>query len=418
MKVVLLGGSSASTPELFRCLAACSPVPPLQLCLVGRSREHLNPVMRAAGILSAGVPIMLQAASFERSELDAALCGADLVLIQIRCGGYQGRHIDETFPLQYGLCGDEGLGPGGLSAAWRAWPAMHEIISTIASVCPQATVVVLSSPVTLFVRAARRLHPALETFGICELPWTTLQDLAGLLDAEATAIDFDYIGVNHLGWFSRLEYESRDLLEEYAARPDCAAKWPSAELVSSCRAFPTKYLRLHYDRGKVLEEQRRLAISRAQSLARISLDAYRSFQSGNRSEILAALAHRPAPWYRHAVVPLLVAHSRRDTPIPLFLTSPNDANETAFPREDVLEIPTYVSAVSLCPKPCREPPPSQVLQTMNSFVAYERTATEALIQQSPERLRDALEMHPWVGRPELAAVLAADITARTQVSAN
>jgi len=418
MKIVLLGGSSASTPELFRCLAACASVPPLQFCLVGRSREHLAPVIRAARILSAEVPIMLQAASFEHSELGSALCEADLVLIQIRSGGYEGRHIDETFPLQYGLCGDEGLGPGGLSAAWRAWPAMHEIISTVASVCPRAAVFMLSSPVTLFVRAARRLYPALETFGICELPWTTLRDLATLLDAEATAIDFDYIGVNHLGWFSRLQYESRDLLEEYAARPCSAAKWPSPELVGSCRAFPTKYLRLHYDRQKVLQEQRGLAISRAQSLAGISLESYRAFQSGNKRAILAALAARPAPWYRHAVVPLLLAHSRSATPIPLFLTSPNGANETAFPREDVLEIPTYVSAVRFLPRPCRQPPPRQVLQTMNSFVAYERTATEALIQQCPERLRDALEMHPWVGSSGLAAALAADITARPQVEAH
>lgn len=414
MKIVLLGGSSPSTPELFRCLAGCPPMPPLKFCLVGRSREHLNRVLRAVHIISAEIPFMLEASSFEPSELTSALRGADLVLIQIRCGGYQGRHFDETFPLRYGLCGDEGLGPGGLSAAWRGWPTMNYILSTIASVCPQTSVVMLSSPVTLFVRAARRLYPALNTFGICELPWTTLQDFATNLDAEASDIDFDYFGVNHLGWFCRLEYNSRDLLEEYKARLSLNAKWPSPELVSSCRAFPTKYLRLHYERQEVFREQRLSRISRAQILARTSSELYSAFHSGNKSEILEALEQRPAPWYQHAVVLLLLAFSRTDIGIPLFLTSPNGTYGSGFRPDDVLEIPTYISAGKFVPRPCRQPPSSHVLQTMSSFMVYERTATEALIQQCAALASNALEMHPWVESRQLAAALAAEIAAQPE----
>jgi 6-phospho-beta-glucosidase len=393
-------------------------MPPLEFRLVGRSNEHLAAVVRAARILSAEMAPMLEISSFAHSQLASALDQADLVLIQIRFGGYEGRHFDETFPLRFGLCGDEGLGPGGLSAAWRGWPAMQQVISTIASVCPQAMVLVLSSPVTLFVRAARRLYPKLNTFGICELPWTTLQGIATQLDAEATAIDFDYLGVNHLGWFSRLDYESCDLLQEYATRPCSSATWPSPEFVGSRGTLPTKYLRLHYDQKKVLDEQRRLPTSRAEVLTRVRKDSYRSFQSGNKAEIRHALEQRPAPWYQHAVVPLLLACSRPDTRVPLFLTLPNGTCETGFRPDDVLEIPTYVSAGDFLPKPCRRPPPSHVRETLNRFVAYERTATEALIQRRPEQIRDALERHPWVGTSALAAAVAAEITTQPQVEAH
>jgi 6-phospho-beta-glucosidase len=417
MKVVILGGSSASTPVLFRCLGAQSEVRRLEFCLVGRSQEHLASVLQAARMLAAQVPISFQSCSFARSELIAALHGAGVVLIQIRFGGYEGRNFDETFPLHYDLCGDEGLGVGGLSAAWRAWPAMCNLLSTIASVCPDATVLMLSSPLGVFVGAARRLFPALNVYGICELPWTTLCELSTLLNADAAGADFDYLGVNHLGWFYRIEFEGRDLLLEYMHQNFSGERWPSSDLVASCHALPTKYLRLHYDQKQVLEEQRDRRVPRAEALQQISHASYRAFRTGEEHAILAALERRPAPWYDHAVLPFVLSSTGVPNAIPFFLTGPVWPNPVGFDSGQLLEVPVLMELGKVRPKPWRKPPPSHLVNTLNEFLAYERQAISAVIERDARQIQSALEIHPWIVRPELAATLAVQITAQPKAEA-
>jgi 6-phospho-beta-glucosidase len=361
---------------------------------------------------------LLQSSSFAPSEIVPALRGADLVLVQVRFGGYQGRQFDETFPLSYGLCGDEGLGPGGLSAAWRAWPAMQNLLKTVASVCPNATILMLSSPVGVFVGAVRHMFPALRIYGICELPWTTLQDVSALLHANPIGTDFDYLGVNHVGWFYRIEFEGRDLLQEYKNQDPPSERWPSSRLVASCGGLPTKYLRLHYDRQQVLEEQRERRVSRAEVLEAISLESYRAFRSGGKRTILTALERRPAPWYDHAVVPFLLSLAGVPIAIPYFLTGPGWLTGTAFDSQDVLEVPIGVSLGEFHPKSCRKAPPSHILDTIKAFVAYERKATCAVVEQDGRQMQNALEIHPWIDKSELAAALTAQITAQPQIELN
>lgn len=418
MKVVVLGGSSPSTPVLFRCLSARSKMPHLEFCLVGRSHEHLASVLRAVRTLVAEAPISVRSSSFALADIVSALRGADLVLLQVRFGGYEGRTFDETFPLRYGLCGDEGLGPGGLSAAWRAWPAMHNLLTTIASVCPGAIVLMLSSPVSVFVGAARHIFPTLRIYGICELPWTTLQDLSASLNADPTGTDFDYLGVNHVGWFYRMEFEGRDLLLEYKAQNSFDEKWPSSQLVASCGGFPTKYLRLHYSRQQVLQEQRERRVSRSEILKKISLESYRAFRSGGKHAILGALERRPAPWYDHAVVPFLLSLAGVPSEIPYFLTGPGWLRGTAFDSQDLLEVPVCVNLGKFRPKSCSKPPPSHILDTIKAFVAYERKAACAVVERDGRQMQNALEIHPWIDKPELAAALTSQITAQPQVEPN
>jgi 6-phospho-beta-glucosidase len=418
VRIVVLGGSAHSTPALFRCLAAQVHVPRLEFCLVGRSLARLEGVLRAARLLTEWLPISIQAAGFSPPELAAALRGADVVLVQVRVGGYEARHFDESFPLQWGICGDEGLGPGGLSAAWRSWPSISRILRMVADVCPGALVLMLSSPVGILVSAARRQFPALRTYGICELPWTTLLDLSALLNAPAGRIDFDYLGVNHIGWFYHLEFDGRDLLLEYAAQDFSATRWPPSALVASCAGFPTKYLRIHYNHEQVLEEQLHQVMSRAETLRQIGIKAELVFREGGTKQILAALGRRPTPWYDSAVTPFILSLSGVPTPITFFLTGPNGLTEPALDPSESLEIPTRVSAGRLCPRFPRVQPSIQILDTVRAFLTYEQKAVRAVTERDAQQMRDALEIHPWVNEPELASALVRKITAQCHAGSN
>ena len=131
MKTVILGGSAFSTPALFEYLACQPGVDGLAVVLVGRSRERLLAVERAAKLICERCAISVASSTMAAEMLVKALNGAGLVLVQVRPGGHTERAVDEVFPLRYQLCGDEGLGIGGLRAAWRVWPTVHQLLDIV-----------------------------------------------------------------------------------------------------------------------------------------------------------------------------------------------------------------------------------------------------------------------------------------------
>jgi 6-phospho-beta-glucosidase len=121
MKMVIIGGSSFSTPGLLNFLDSNGTPRGMEVVLASRSRERLAAVKRAAHFLARG-NLEIKTETTESNNWSEILDGAEIVVIQIRVGGFDGRLFDETFPNRYGLCGDEGLGAGGVSAGWGSWP--------------------------------------------------------------------------------------------------------------------------------------------------------------------------------------------------------------------------------------------------------------------------------------------------------
>jgi 6-phospho-beta-glucosidase len=355
--------------------------------LVGRSAEHLQAVSRAAEILTRNSSISLETFSVD-GDPGRFLRGAAVILIQARFGGLQGRLFDESFPLRYALPGDEGLGPGGLSAAYRSWPRLQDLLADIASHAPNAFVILLTSPVGILTRLACSSFPALRIAGICELPWTTLQDICRTVGVSWDSVHYAYAGVNHIGWFHEISAAGRNLVEEYARRRDMETPFPSGMLIRNCRAVPLKYLRLHYEPERVLAEQRILP-PRSEVLMRIADRAMEVFLRGSHEEIIAILPSRPAPWYEHAVGPLLLALAGGRVSIPFFLTTPGGAG-------DVRERPHEFRWGDLKPTGNGSEPPRAIADLLRGFVNYERLAAEAVMDRDGEKLAQALAEHPWL----------------------
>ena len=213
----------------------------------------------------------------------------------------RGRAYDETFPLRYGVCGDEGLGPGGLAAAWRAWPEIEPILSQVYRAAPEALLVIMSAPLGILVTAAARRYSHQRVVGICELPWTTLKNVCDSLGENPEQTCFDYCGVNHLGWFHHIRANNRDLISEYASARQLNDEFPSGKLIAECSGVPLKYLKLHYQSEEVIRQQKSANLPRAKTLDELSRAAYPVFRFGTRAEISATLGRRAAPWYSQAV---------------------------------------------------------------------------------------------------------------------
>lgn len=384
--VTVFGGSSPSTPALFSAIARAQSTRKLEFRLVGRSAARLAAVARAAKLLVEGHPVSVETFLADADE-EQWLCGADVVLIQARFGGLSGRLYDESFPLRYDLCGDEGLGPGGLSAAWRSWPPLRNLLGAIDRVAPKAFVILLTSPVSILTRLAWATNPGLRVAGICELPLTTLQGVCDCMGISLDDVRYSYSGLNHIGWFHGISLGSRDLVEEYAGRRKGAA-FPSGELIRACGGIPLKYLRLHYEPKRVLAEQRTL-VPRSAVLAEIADRAMKVFQQECRDAILEVLKLRPAPWYEQAVGPLLLALAGGEVSVPFFLSM-------AGAEGEVVETAYEFRNGGLAPIANASEPPAAIRETLEEFVKYEKVAGEAVLKRDHDQLAFAIEKHPWI----------------------
>jgi len=399
--VTVLGGSAVSTPVLIESLASILPQSSVTIRLAGRNPERLSAVARACSILAGTGPLQIE--QFGSDQWNRALPGSDVVLVQIRPGDRDGRHFDETFPLAHGIPGDEGIGPGGLSAAHRAWPELRSVFQNIASYAPRAFIILLSSPCSLLVRLAHRVRPELALVGICELPLTTLKNICSLTSSGLDRVTFDYTGVNHLGWLYNVFCEGRNLLTSWL-RSERRSAFPPPALISAYNGFPLKYLRLHFERSEVVREQRMLPQSRAGQLSSIAASSFSAFQSGNEQVIRNALRARSADWYPHAVVPLLKACIQGESGTPLFLSAASTSG-------DVRECCYYAQGGQLCPAATQTKPSPQISVLTESFSEYDRVAAAAVVEGTEDALTGALVRHPWIGSSHHAALLARDLHA-------
>ncbi len=383
MIVALLGGSAHSTPHL----AASGRLPAAtELRLVGRSSRRLAAVARAIGHLAPDMPC----SAFAFDDLAQALTGADVVVVQIRVGGYRARAWDERFPHRYDSYGDEGLGAGGLAAAWRTWPVLAPLLATVARAAPAVPVLLLTSPIGILTRAARSAFPELDVRGICELPWTTLVERCRATGADPHTVAFSYAGVNHWGWFTALRDGRRDLIDA---------------------PLPLSYVELLL-RPHLVRVRQRAAPARGDELARLAERAFAAYEGGPSAAIRAALARRPAPWYEHAVVPFLHGIGGADIATPVFLTT---ANARALPwldDDDIVELPHRAHDGRWERLPASDDPaPVPTATIIRALVAFERAATHAVVARDREHLATALRAHPSFANTPVPNALIDDVVA-------
>ena len=103
-KIAVIGGGSTYTPELVDGLARRTDRLPIdELVLLDIEPERLE-------IVGGLARRMLARAGWRGSvvttlDREAALDGADFVLIQLRVGGQAARLVDETLPPKFGTIG-------------------------------------------------------------------------------------------------------------------------------------------------------------------------------------------------------------------------------------------------------------------------------------------------------------------------
>jgi alpha-galactosidase len=140
-----------------------------------------------------------------------ALKGAKYVIVTLQIGGTAAFEIDYEIPYRHGVdqCIGDTLGPGGIFRALRSIPVMMDIAEDMKELCPNALLLNYVNPNAMICWALGLT--GINYVGLCHGVQTTLDLISGYVDVPKNEIDFLCAGINHIGWFLKLQHKGRDL---------------------------------------------------------------------------------------------------------------------------------------------------------------------------------------------------------------
>ena len=403
LKVAVIGGGSTYTPELVS----------------GISREHerleigelvlqdIDPERRE--VVGGLARRMLEQQDFGgrlevTGDLDSALDGADVVLIQIRVGGQASRLGDETVPLACGCIGQETTGAGGFAKAMRTVPVVLEIAARAREVAADdAWIVDFTNPVGIVTRAL--LDAGHRAVGLCNVAIFFQRSFAELLGVAPERLAIDQVGLNHLTWVRAVHLDGDDvlpeLIETHGERIAAGIELP-ASLLRELGAVPSYYLHYFYAHDRVLAEQRS-GVPRAEQVAGIERRLLELYRDPALVEKPALLEQRGGAFYSEAATALVVSlfADRGDVQV---VDVRNGGTLAGLAADDVVEVPARVGADGPVPL-AQAPLAPELLGLVQHAAAYERLAAEAATTRDPRTARLALLAHPLIGQYELSGEL-------------
>ena len=403
MKLTIVGGGSTYTPELidgFSRLRALLPIEEVWLVDTDPGRLELVGGMSQRMFAAAGHPGRV----IPTTDLVAGVSDADVVLLQLRVGGQAARHGDETWPHEVGCIGQETTGPGGLAKALRTVPVVLGIAETVRKHAkPDAWIVDFTNPVGIVTRAL--LQAGHRAVGLCNVAIGFQRRFAAMLDVDASRVQLDHVGLNHLTWERSVFVDGADVLpgmigdriERLAEEVDLPAS-----LIEKLRVVPSYYLRYFYAHDEVLAEQLREP-SRAEAVLAVERELLELYADPAENQKPAALERRGGAFYSDAAVELIASLTadRGDVQV---VNLVNNGSMPFLPDDHVIEVPARVGASGLEALPIA-PLADDCTGLIAHVAAYERLALDAAVDGSRDRVSRALLAHPLVGQYDRAEKL-------------
>ena len=414
MKLTVVGGGSTYTPELIDGFARLQGTLPVsELVLTDPHQERLELVGGLAQRIFAryGHPGRVHTTT----DLDAAVAGADAVLLQLRVGGQAARQQDESWPLECGCVGQETTGAGGLAKALRTVPVVLDIAERVRRANPDAWIIDFTNPVGIVTRAL--LEAGHKAVGLCNVAIGLQRKFATLLDVSPDRLQLAHYGLNHLTWEFGVQLETdgvqRDVLPTLLAEH---GDWLATDLrlprplLDRLGVVPSYYLRYFYSHDQVVDQLREKP-SRAAEVADMEAELLRMYADPTLDEKPALLAKRGGAFYSEAAVALAAAllgtgERGADASVPpvQVVNIRNDGTLPFLPDDAIVEVPARVGADGVTALPA---PPIDPLYAglISGVTAYEQLALDAALRGGRDRVFAALLAHPLIGQYDYAETL-------------
>jgi 6-phospho-beta-glucosidase len=409
MKLAVIGGGSTYTPELVDGIARTTQFTVDELVLADPAADRLALIGGLAGRMleREGNPAVLRTTS----DLDEAVDGADVVLIQLRVGGQSARLGDETFPLPCGCVGQETTGAGGLAKALRTVPVVLDVAERVRRLAaPDAWIVDFTNPVGIVTRAL--LDAGHRAVGLCNVAIGFQRWFAELLGVDPSRVRLDHVGLNHLSWERGVLLDGVNVLPQLLAdhaEPIADRIQLPVDVVRTLGVVPSYYLRYFYAHDAVVREQL-TSQPRAARVAEIELELLELYRDPELNTKPKLLTERGGAFYSEAALDLVTSlvTDRGDVQV----ADVRNAGAFSFlPDDAVVELPAVVSALGAHPLPISEPLDPLFTGLIAHTAAYEELALEAALLGGRDRVFRALLAHPLIGQIEQAERLTDNLIA-------
>jgi 6-phospho-beta-glucosidase len=432
MKVAFVGGGGFRTPTLCDCItSAAAQIGIDELVLHDVDPERLELILDVVEGMNrerGGSTVSIRATT----SLEDAVEGAGAVLAAIRVGGAEARVIDEEVPLSLGVLGQETVGPAGIAFALRTIPVIRSIAAVVRDRAPSAWFVNFTNPAGVVTQAVRSVLGD-RAIGICDSPAALCSRVAAALNEEEASIDFDYAGLNHLGWLLAARVANgRDRLPGLLDDEGRLSTIDEARLlglgkIRSLGAIPNEYLvyverasevttslRREGGRGGIVAEQQRIFYDRRPGDPTGALGAWRAVRDARHGTYLAEAGPRegarpPGPradggraeeGYAAIATDFLHAVSANGERRLILNTANGDRLQGVGP-EEVVEVSCAVDATGVRPLPGLPLPP-EAGTTLARIKDVERLTLLAAATGSAAHAVDAIAAHPVVPSRDVA----------------
>ena len=346
----------------------------------------------------------LAAQVYATTDRREAIRDADYVVSMVQVGGVDAFKYDYEIPMKYGVdqCIGDSLGPGGVMRGLRSVPVMAQILKDMEEVAkPGAILLNYTNPMAGVCLALGRMSNV-PFIGLCHGVQTTLDLIAGYVGVPKKEIDFLCAGINHMGWFLKLEHNGQDLYPRFKANCEQPEYYVNEkvriEVMRHYGYFMTE------STGHLSEYVPWFRSSERALNAYCDQPAFGG-ETGAYYHYCAALAEKyrtvdPLEFETAVLQPrsaeyctyILEAH-QTGKPFRLNGNVRNDGYITNLPQGCCVEVPVYVDREGLHPLRVGNLPP-QCAALNQSNVTVQTLSVEAGLSGDPEHVMQAIALDP------------------------
>ncbi|PCJ56603.1 MAG: hypothetical protein COA79_18220 [Planctomycetota bacterium] len=141
-----------------------------------------------------------------------ALKDADYVVVSVLIGGMDVAEEEDNICQEFGIrhtVGDT-IGPMCTARCLRMVPLLLDIAYDMEKFCPKAPMLSVTNPMTVLTNAVNQ-HTKINCIGICHGTESQVKQIAKVYNVDRNDVCVDCVGVNHLGFITRVEVNGQTL---------------------------------------------------------------------------------------------------------------------------------------------------------------------------------------------------------------
>lgn len=397
LKLVVIGGASSYTPELFKHIILNYDdfkVTDIILIDLEDNKSRLNIITQFGKRMFAKhhIPINLEEA-FDQKQ---GLVDADFVIIQIRVGRMEARFFDETIPAQFEMLGHESIGIGGMFNALRTVPVILDIIENVKELAPKAWVINISNPNGIISESVIRFAEFDRYMGLSSSPNQATKNIIDKLGAKPSEVVPYFAGLSELSFISKIYHKSKDKLPTLLAEGfSPSERFMDTENLKQFKMYPHPNLKVYYQYDVVIPEfldKQKHNIIRANEVIEINNKLFEQYIDPSINEVPKDIEKRLGYGYAQTAIQIMdsMVNNKKNYHV---INTVNRGHIIGIPDETSIEITSRITNKGPIPVHIGELP-LQIRGIVQHLKAYEELLCDAIYEKNLNKALLAYQVHP------------------------